>query len=82
MALETIPRRDCLGLIEAAPRTSRSVQPSAIPRRDCLGLIEAGERSSAPTGPRTRIPRRDCLGLIEADSDRLLKVSGNVDSEA
>ena len=38
-----IPRRDCLGLIEATS-TANDVQPrqTQIPRRDCLGLIEAG----------------------------------------
>ena len=36
-----IPRRDCLGLIEAFTRKLIFFAESRIPRRDCLGLIEA-----------------------------------------
>ena len=37
-----IPRRDCLGLIEAANNLYvASADKIVIPRRDCLGLIEA-----------------------------------------
>ena len=36
-----IPRRDCLGLIEAGRTASADLSDKQIPRRDCLGLIEA-----------------------------------------
>ena len=37
----TIPRLDCLGLIEARLFPSPPVPDTLIPRLDCLGLIEA-----------------------------------------
>ena len=61
-----IPRRDCLGLIEAQRSRPWCGGPPSIPRRDCLGLIEAGRPSRMPLPSSARIPRRDCLGLIEA----------------
>ena len=38
-----IPRRDCLGLIEARCLYEWLSSTLLIPRRDCLGLIEAKE---------------------------------------
>ena len=62
----SIPRLDCLGLIEAGV-PPRAVRVSVlIPRLDCLGLIEAWPGALASSGTRWWIPRLDCLGLIEA----------------